>query len=108
MAKLPNQRATALAFAQVQTAVEFIARRSGERSLRRIIDACGRGRSSWEAVQATTGLNKAQFDRQWRAHLAKLNLRLLPGLVPPELRFGKAPQQGAAPRRDQGRPGRGG
>lgn len=89
MAKLPNQRATALAFAQVQTAVEFIARRSGGRSLRRIIDACGRGRSSWEAVQATTGLNKAQFDRQWRAHLAKLNLRLLPGLVPPELRFDK-------------------
>jgi tetratricopeptide (TPR) repeat protein len=91
MAKLPSQRAAALAFAEVQTAIEFVARRAGVAALRRMIDALRSGKSDWQALFAATGLARPDFDRGWRTYLRGLNLRRLSGLVPEELRFGKEP-----------------
>jgi len=93
MAKLPSQRATALAFAQVQTAMEFMVQRTGPQVLRRLLDLLREGRPAWDALQGATGLSRTQFDRQWRGYLAKLDLRQLPDLVPLELRFGKHPSK---------------
>ncbi len=89
MAKLPDQRATALAFAEVQLAIAFVAKQSGVSGLRRILDALRGGQSDWLALRAVTGLDRAAFDQQFRRHLRALNLRRLSGLVPPELQFGK-------------------
>jgi tetratricopeptide (TPR) repeat protein len=91
MAKLPSQRAAALAFAEVQTAIEFVAHHSGAASLRRLIDALRSGRSDFQALFAATGLARSDFDRGWRKYLRGLNLRRLTGLIPEELRFGKEP-----------------
>ena len=91
MAKLPNQQATALAFAQVQTAMDYTARAAGGGGLRQLLERMRRGRSDWQALSDVTGLERARFTRGWRRHLRTLGLRPLPGLVPPELRFGKAP-----------------
>ena len=93
MAKLPDQRATALAFAEVQTAIEFMASKGGTPSLRRLVEQLGTGKPEWVAVQLATGLERAEFAVAWRKHLRSLNLRRLPGLVPPELQFGKAPSK---------------
>jgi tetratricopeptide (TPR) repeat protein len=91
MAKLPDQRSAALAFAQVQTAIGYVARQAGETGLRRLLDALARGQGDWAAIKATTGHDRALFDQAWRKHLRSLNLRRLGGLVPPEIRFGKRP-----------------
>jgi hypothetical protein len=90
MAKLPDQRATALAFAQVQTAVELIARDSPGR-LRRLIDEIRAGEDPWRAVRRVTGLSPRAFQRSWKKHLRRLGLRRLPGLEPQQRRFGAAP-----------------
>jgi tetratricopeptide (TPR) repeat protein len=91
MAKLPDQRSTALAFAEVQTAIDFIVRTAGAGALRKMIDALRVGKTDWQALQAATGYERTLFDQAWRKHLRGLNLRRLTGLVPPELRFGKTP-----------------
>lgn len=88
MAKLPNQRATALAFAQVQVAVDFIARQGKRGVLRRLITAIRSGQSDWRAIERVTGLSSGRFSRTYRAHMRRLKLRRLPGLVPPTKRFG--------------------
>lgn len=89
MAKLPDQRATSLAFAEVQLAIAFVAKQAGVSGLRRMLEALRAGQSDWQALRAVTGLDRAAFDREFRRHLRSLNLRRLSGLVPPELQFGK-------------------
>jgi tetratricopeptide (TPR) repeat protein len=93
MAKLPNQRATTLAFAQVQTAVEFVAKTWGLRSIGLIISRLREGSSSWRAIEEVTKLDEAQFNQSWKKHLATLKLQRLPGLIPDEKHFGKAPSK---------------
>jgi Flp pilus assembly protein TadD len=91
MAKLPDQRATALAFAEVQTAIEFVAQKAGPQALRRLVTALGAGKAEWQALEAASGLGRREFEAGWRRHLRARNLRRLNGLVPPELQFGKPP-----------------
>lgn len=93
MAKLPDQKTAMLAFAQVETAVDFLALRIGTTGLRQMLMRMRNGDSEWQALAAVSGLSASEFTRRWRAHLRSLNLRSLPGLVPPELRFGKPPSQ---------------
>jgi tetratricopeptide (TPR) repeat protein len=93
MAKLPDQRSTSLAFAEVQLAIAFVAKQAGVSALRRLLEALRAGQSDWVALKAVTGLDRAAFDQQFRKHLRSLELRRLTGLVPPELRFGKAPSK---------------
>jgi len=91
MARLPDQRSAALAFAEVQTAIELIAAQGGVAALRKLVEALGAGKGDWQAIRLATSLERPAFDAAWRKHLRSLNLRRLTGLVPPELRFGKQP-----------------
>lgn len=89
LAKLPSQEATMLAFAQVQTAVEFLVQRLRLAGFQQIIRSIRSGRSSWEAVRQATGMAGREFTARWRQHLRTRNLRQLTNLVPHRLRFGK-------------------
>ncbi len=91
MAQLPNQLAIALAFAQVQTVIDFLVRQTGVAGLRRLIGAFRAGRSDWQALRMVTGLTYARFSQSWIKHLRTRNLRRLNGLVPPELLFRRQP-----------------
>lgn len=93
MAKLPTQEATALAFAQAQTAVAFLVLRAGATAPRRLVEAVAAGADSWEAMAAVGGLDRRGFDRAWRQYLTRLRLRRYPGLVPPALGFGREPSR---------------
>ncbi|PIE18542.1 MAG: hypothetical protein CSA65_04450 [Proteobacteria bacterium] len=89
MAKLPDQRSTALAFAQVQTAVSFIANKSGIRGLRGLLLAMRAGKTDWQAVKAVTGLGRRAFSKGWRRYLRQLGLTRKKGLALHGLVFGR-------------------
>ncbi len=91
MAKLPNQRSTALAFAQVQTAIDFLIKKSGIAGIQRLIRSLRDGRRDWQAIKAATGMSRKKFSAGWKQYLRAMNLQPLPGLIPPVLRLGKAP-----------------
>jgi tetratricopeptide (TPR) repeat protein len=93
MAKLPSQEATALAFAQVQTAVQFLVEQVELSGLRRVITLVRSGRSVWEAIRLASGMNARQFKARWKQSLRARNLRQLADLVPPRLRFGKGSKE---------------
>ncbi|MBK8479900.1 MAG: hypothetical protein IPL40_01805 [Proteobacteria bacterium] len=95
MAKLPSQQATALAFAQVQTAMSFLVAREGAAAPRRLVEAIAEGAEAWEAIGRVAGLDRRGFDRAWRHYLRRLGLRRYPGLVPAALSFGPAPSHEA-------------
>jgi tetratricopeptide (TPR) repeat protein len=81
MAKLPDQRSTALAFAQVQTAIAYLLSKApkGERTkkpARKLLLAMRGGATDFEAISRVTGLSKRAFFRAWRRHLTSLNLSM--------------------------------
>jgi tetratricopeptide (TPR) repeat protein len=89
MAKLPDQRSTALAFAQVQTAVSFIARRGGIKGLKGLLLAMRAGKSDWAAIRAVTGLDRRAFTAGWKRYLRGLGLSQRRGLALRGLVFNK-------------------
>ncbi|MBW2732856.1 MAG: tetratricopeptide repeat protein [Deltaproteobacteria bacterium] len=89
MAKLPDQRSTALAFAQVQTAVDFLAGKRRNKPLKRLLLALREGATVWEAVRRISGLSKHAFQSAWRVHLEKRGLKPLPGLTFMRRNFGE-------------------
>ncbi len=93
MAKLPNQRATALAFAQVQTAIEVFVDKAGIKGLRRLIADMKQGRPAWESIKRLTKLSRPRFQKLWIRDLRSRKLRLLSDLVPSRVKFGKHPSK---------------
>jgi tetratricopeptide (TPR) repeat protein len=89
MAKLPSQKAAALAFAEVQTAIGYLAGSGGPATLRAIIEAIRSGRSSWEAVHEVTGLARDRFNDGWKKHLRAQKLRTMPDLELRRREFGE-------------------
>ena len=102
MARLPSQRATALAFAQVQTAVQFLVARVGLAGVRRIIALVRSGRPSWEAIRKVSGMNARRFEKGWKKHLRLRNLRQLTGLMPARLQFRKGAHKRRGDNKRQG------
>jgi tetratricopeptide (TPR) repeat protein len=90
MAKLPSQEDTALAFAEVYMAVEYLHQTVGWDGVRRVIAQLRDGRSDALAVGAVVGRPFPEFQRDWRAWLHGRRLKQRPGLIPTELRFKKA------------------
>jgi tetratricopeptide (TPR) repeat protein len=82
MAKLPSQEDTALAFAEVYMAVEYLHEQKGWDGLRQIVAHLRDGSSDAEAVSAVLGRSFADFQRDWRAWLHGKKLRARPGLMP--------------------------
>lgn len=87
MAKLPSQAETALAFAEVFTAIQQIYEKGGAVLVRRLLDAITSGLSDKEAIKQVLSLSFHEFNREWRRWLAAQSLRSYPGLVPVGLLF---------------------
>jgi tetratricopeptide (TPR) repeat protein len=77
MAKLPSQEATATAFAEVYTVIEFLEQRGGARVASQLLTAMRDGRDDREAVAEASRLPWARFEPAWRAHLRGRGLRTL-------------------------------
>lgn len=96
MAKLPSQEHTALAFAEVFTAVAFVhdgagvpGAKPGFSRTNAVIDALRDGATLDKALRGAIGVNLAGFERRWRASLARRKFRLVPGARPRRLSFVK-------------------
>ena len=89
MAKLPSQEDTALAFAEVYTAVEYIHSKLGWPGLRRILHDLSLGRSDADAVAGAFGGSFAQFERSWKSWLRSRKLRSKGTLYASRLHFKK-------------------
>lgn len=95
MAKLPSQEDTALAFAEVYTAVEFLHSKLGWPGLRRVLRELSQGRSDEQAVAAAYGGSFAQFERSWKGWLRGRKLRSKGSLFASRLHFRKVRPQAA-------------
>lgn len=91
MAKLPSQEDTALAFAEVETAVEFLHQKLGWPGLRLIIKEMAQGAPDLRAVATVYGAPFGEFERAWKAWLKGRKLRTRAGLYTDKLRFKKSP-----------------
>ena len=87
MAKLPSQEDTALAFAEVYTAIEFTWKKSGWQGVRKIIDKMRDGESDTKAVGEVYGSSFGDWEKSWRHYLAAQHYKLRPGMVPHKLKF---------------------
>jgi tetratricopeptide (TPR) repeat protein len=89
MAKLPSQEDTALAFAEVYMAIEYLSGQIGWQGIRAIISAMRDGKSDAQAVALAVGKPFEAFQHEWRTWLHGRKLKQRPGLVPTALKFKK-------------------
>lgn len=78
MALLPTPKHTMLAFAEVQTVIEFLLDKHGDDSVRRALDllSTGEAKSDREAISKVTGLSFPAFERNWKAWLRRQKLKV--------------------------------
>ncbi|TNF30250.1 MAG: tetratricopeptide repeat protein [Deltaproteobacteria bacterium] len=69
MAKLPSQEATATAFAEVFTVIEFLNKRHGADVAAPLVASMAGGESDRDAVSAVAGMPFDRFGRAWKAFL---------------------------------------
>lgn len=69
MAKLPSQEDTALAFAEVYTAIEYLHGRLGFAGLRTMLRELSQGATDQRAVATAYGASFAEFERGWKSYL---------------------------------------
>jgi len=69
MAKLPSQEATATAFAEVFTVIEFLNRRHGGDVAATLVDLMAQGKTDREAVSEVAKLPWDRFERTWVGYL---------------------------------------
>jgi len=75
MAKLPSQDATATAFAEVHTVVDYLRSRHGDALPRTLPTLMAAGKTDREAVAELAELPWARFEPAWRAYLKRRGLR---------------------------------
>lgn len=95
MAKLPTQRHTELAFAEVHTFIEELYKRIGQAGVQRMLDRLARREfdDARDAVADAVGERFARFEAQWKRALRRRRLRPgLAGRALPRVRFRKAEQ----------------
>jgi tetratricopeptide (TPR) repeat protein len=96
MAKLPSQEAAALAFAEVELAIEYLKERGGRVLMNRVLDLVSEGESAEGAVAEALGVPFQAFLAEWKRYLSS---RPLPGggsRHPEKLRFKGDPKHGGA------------
>jgi tetratricopeptide (TPR) repeat protein len=96
MAKLPSQEAAALAFAEVEVAVEYLEKKGGRELMNRVLDLVKGGAKAEAAVAEALGVPFATFLADWKRYMAA---RPLPegGLSSDrKLRFKGDPKHGGA------------
>lgn len=90
MAKLPRAEDTALAFAEVATAVGALHAGGGMGALRAAIGKVRDGIDARNAVAQAAGGTWSQFDKSWRSFMAAQKYRTFPGLDPITRKYRKA------------------
>jgi tetratricopeptide (TPR) repeat protein len=97
MAKLPSQEVAALAFAEVEVAVEYLEKKGGRPLMNRVLDLVKGGKKAEAAVAEALGVPFPAFLAEWKRYIAA---RPLPegGQGPSEekLRFKGDPKHGGA------------
>ena len=101
MAKLPTQKAAALAFAEVFSVVEFLEKRYGQGVMAKILRFVGQGKSVDQALNTATQLSIKSLETKLHKYLEKRKFKLKPGAVARPIRFvdsqgdsQNAPQEG--------------
>ncbi len=82
MAKLPSQEATALAFAEVFTTIEFMRERFGTESVPHILQRTGAGEGLERALRAVTQLDLHGIEKVWTRWLRGRSFKLVAGAKP--------------------------
>jgi tetratricopeptide (TPR) repeat protein len=100
MAKLPSQEDTALAFAEVYTAIEYLWKKGGWPTVRKVVERMRDGASDTRAVAEVAGTSFGDWERGWRHYLNGQKYRLRPGLVPHRIRFKKVESASKADKED--------
>ncbi|MBS2023428.1 MAG: tetratricopeptide repeat protein [Deltaproteobacteria bacterium] len=83
MAKLPTQEKTALAFAEVESAMRMLYARGGQQALTELVAAMAAGFSDEAAVAQAYGKSFAQFEADWHAEILKPRVKR-PAVAAPE------------------------
>ncbi|HLU66849.1 MAG TPA: hypothetical protein VKZ63_11260 [Kofleriaceae bacterium] len=81
MAKLPSQKAAALAFAEVATMVAYLHGEAGTPGLRRAIQLIKGGKGARKAVAEVMGRPWPEVERGWKQYLRSARLRTQPALA---------------------------
>lgn len=89
LAKLKTQEDTVLAFAEVQSAVEYILKNGGYNLVRKILEIIAEGESAEDAVASALQMPFAQFEQEWQEYLRKSDLKKIPGIQVMPLHFKK-------------------
>ncbi|MBT7449592.1 MAG: hypothetical protein HN793_02085, partial [Rhodospirillaceae bacterium] len=90
MALLPSQEATATAFAEVLTAIEFLILKHGEESVLELVDAMRRhGGSEQAAFRTVTGKDRDGFEADWKAWVRTRKFERHDGARAPAIAFGR-------------------
>ena len=71
MAKLPSQRATALAFAEVHSMIGYLHEKIGYAGFRRSIEMIREGKTAREAIATVLQTRWADVESQWKRHLRR-------------------------------------
>ena len=69
MAKLPSQEATALAFAEVYTVMEYVLKQKGEGVFGQLLTLMRETSDAEKAIERLMGVSFAAFERNWKAYL---------------------------------------
>jgi len=94
LAKLPSQEAAALAFAEVEEAVEYLESKGGRSLMNRILDLIAQGASAESAVSRALGVPFDTFLSDWKRFMAALPLPDGGPTSPEKLRFRGDPKHG--------------
>ena len=93
MAKLPSQKAAALAFAEVATMVAYVHQEKGYEGLRKVIGGVKSGRNARKAVAEVMDRKWDDVEKGWKTYLRAAKLRTVPALAgraqSPRIRFKK-------------------
>jgi tetratricopeptide (TPR) repeat protein len=94
MAKLPSQEAAALAFAEVELAVEYLEQKGGRELMNRILDLVQQGTSAEKAVAQALGVPFDGFLADWKRFMAARPAGDPGDLQAEKLRFKDDPKHG--------------
>ncbi len=87
MAKLPSQRATGTAFAEVFTVIEFLNKKRGNDVAAELVTLMGQGKNDKAAVAEVAGVSWAEFTPLWEAYLRSQNYKIHKGPLARKLHF---------------------
>ncbi len=81
LAKLPSAEEAQLAFAEVQTVIEYLVQERGLEALGRLMDEMAAGKSDRRVIEEIMGVPFPQFEVDWKAFMARKQLRFIPRLA---------------------------